>query len=616
MVHFRAPYDVEGKVLTEYAIDIIKSRKVVIFYQNDAFGKGLLSGAQKVLKDRNINDWTLVPYERNSIEFAPQVETIKKIDPDTILFFSATIAARKFIEQYGIAAMRDKKLLGNSDFGELAFRTFEKENGLHFIYINVVPNPETSDLEIAQQYRAEMKKQNIAPNQFGFEAYIAMDIVLMVLRSMQPPYTKEKMLEALTNIKDFNYKGIKLNFNPQTRSLANILWIDSGKPEWELVEVKNERPVDVPLIQKESDFVPEKNVMKGLTVGTINLGATIDLSKGTRAFGEQDKNGLEARLKEAQEDGEKVPKLVILDNEYTPEITVKELQQLMKEGIDIFIGSTGTVTLEPYLPLIREKKVLVLFPITGSSIFRKPDLEYIVHFRAPYEAEGKVLTEYALDTIKPRKVVVFYQNDAFGQGLLDGAQKVLRDRNITDWKFISYERNSTDFVSQVQTIKDIDPDTILFFSVSDPAQALIEQYGIPAMRDKKLLGSSILCEIEFMAFQKKNDLHFIYTQVVPNPETSDLQIVQQYRTEMNKLHVPLSPFGLEAYIAMDILLIALHSIQPPYTKEKILDALTSIKDYNYKGLKLNFDPHTRSLANILWIDSGTPNWELVETSAK
>jgi len=48
----------------------------------------------------------------------------------------------------------------------------------------------------------------------------------------------------------------------------------------------------------------------------------------------------------------------------------------------------------------------------------------------------------------------------------------------------------------------------------------------------------------------------------------------------------------------------LKKIKGKITKEKIIQKLEGIKNYDFAGLKLNFDSKTRSLAKDIWIDTG------------
>ena len=55
---------------------------------------------------------------------------------------------------------------------------------------------------------------------------------------------------------------------------------------------------------------------------------------------------------------------------------------------------------------------------------------------------------------------------------------------------------------------------------------------------------------------------------------------------------------------------------PPYTTDKIIQAIESMKSYPFKGLILNFDPETRELSKQVWIDNGEKHWLPVDLEEK
>jgi hypothetical protein len=65
-----------------------------------------------------------------------------------------------------------------------------------------------------------------------FEGFINSSILAMSLENIEPPFTKEKILAELESIRNLNFKGLKLNFNPETRELSNHVWIDTGHGHW------------------------------------------------------------------------------------------------------------------------------------------------------------------------------------------------------------------------------------------------------------------------------------------------------------------------------------------------------------------------------------------------
>ncbi len=66
--------------------------------------------------------------------------------------------------------------------------------------------------------------------------------------------------------------------------------------------------------------------------------------------------------------------------------------------------------------------------------------------------------------------------------------------------------------------------------------------------------------------------------------------------------------AMREYIKTSITFDAIQNIKGPLTMQKLIDYFEQMKDYEYKGLTLNFDPEKRSLAHTLWINTGEGPW--------
>ncbi len=355
---------------------------------------------------------------------------------------------------------------------------------------------------------------------------------------------------------------------------------------------------------------PLNNKRKPLYIGT-----SLDLSKSLGFQGKRIKQHMDLIIQGINQEGGvngHPVYLTALDNEYTPEKAKKNIETLLKDNINIILNPLGSPTLKSYLNLIKEEKVLVLFPIASAS-FQKHNLKYLIRFRAPTETIGYILAKYSIETLKATRIAVFYQDDSFGESGLTGILKYLNEKGISQVEKIPYPRNVTDLRSQVTQIKKFDPDTIIFISVSVPTKAFIRQLGTGFFSGKNLLGSEDLAEEPFQLFLKNKGLKLIIGNVVPNPNTSQLEIVEEFRKYTIQENISLDAFALEVYINMKLFVYLLKQIEGPITMETIVNVAEQVKDREFKGLKLNFDTKTRQLSNTVWLNTGKDQWNAITT---
>jgi ABC-type branched-subunit amino acid transport system substrate-binding protein len=631
LIHFRKSYIDEAKFALAYALDVLKIKTVAILYQNDSFGLGALEGAIQFAKERNINyqkEWTIIPYERGDLNLTNQAEKIRSVNPDAILFCALANPVKEVIRILGTTFFNQKKLIGVSDFSDRDFEDFIKGKGLQFIVMNVVPNPETSTMQIAKEFRELMKKDAIDLDAWAFEGYIAGELMLDCLKKVEKDITTESIIKQFESYKNYNFKGLELDFNPETRELSKYLWINDGESEWKQFTIEKqekketmapeqkptqiEKPATKPEVQQKTK---PADVVK-ITEAMLTFGSSLDLSKGERFSGLKLKEGMSLYLRKMSEEGDTIqgiiPKIVFLDDEYTPEHARGNVLHFIKDGIDKTVGSPGSPTLEAYLDLVKEKKIAVFFPATGAPLFRNPELKYIVNLRNSNPQEAKAAVEYALDVDKAKKLAFFVQNDAFGKGAFEGAKLVAKSRNIDyekQWKIVYCERTAVDLAKQVTDIKEYNPDAIIFLAIPIQGMELIRLLGSSYLVEKKMFAISDYGQSVFKEFMREKGLRVLITNVVPNPNGLTIPIVNEFRDYAKKNNIQPDTDTLEGYLSVAVLVDTIKKIKGEITVESIISQLEQIKDYNFKGLLLNFNKETRELLANIWIDTITDDWK-------
>ncbi len=310
-------------------------------------------------------------------------------------------------------------------------------------------------------------------------------------------------------------------------------------------------------------------------------------------------------------------RLVMLNDRYTPYLTFTQAKILLNDyKTNILLTPQGTPTLEACLPLIREHKLLALFNWGGARMFRNPKLTDVINYRTSYFNEAKALIDYAVKNIYIKNFTFFYQDDSYGKSALRGAREALKKHDITKWTEVPYRRNAIALEpSIVKKVEDSHPEAIVFFSTNTPSASLIRALGTPYLVNKYLLGITFLSD-SFRYFLGERGLNFIISRVVPNPLTSTLEIAREYRAHMKK-YAPESTLAVdsfEAYINACLLIHVMETMTGEITKDKIISAFENMKNYQFKGLTLNFDPITRELATntIVWVDTGKEWLEIIK----
>lgn len=344
----------------------------------------------------------------------------------------------------------------------------------------------------------------------------------------------------------------------------------------------------------------------------IIVGSTMDFTKSSKDQGKQGRAGITLRINQQNQNGGingRPIQVVYMDDEYTPSYARRNILEFIeKYKSSLILAPLGSPTLESYFDLVKEKKVFVFFPLTGAPFFRRPDVTNIVHWTASYDAEGKAVTEYTIKEKAPNLVAFFYQDDAFGKGALIGGHAAAKAANIPVLD-VPYARNTTDFKEAIDKIMRAQAGSIGFFSTSIAATEFIRQAKVERLTDKVLFGISYLSEEAFKKFLHQKGLDMNISNFSPNIHNSKLPFMLEAK-ELAEAEGDLifDTFLVEGYLCADLFIYILNQISGEITHEKIHEVIKSIKNVNYKGITLNYNPDKQELFNKLWIDNGQPDW--------
>jgi len=342
---------------------------------------------------------------------------------------------------------------------------------------------------------------------------------------------------------------------------------------------------------------------------SLSIGSTIGISRGLGMQGQSVERGISVAVNHANKTGGVNAYMLrpfIFDDAYMPHRASQNVDHLLNDfNVNLIIAPTGTPTLQAYDQQVRKQEGAVLFPVTGSPVFRSQDHPRTVHFRPSYVEEARALTQHVIDTYKTRKMVFFYQDDEFGRPLRDAAIQVLQDNGIQDWLDVAYLQGQVDFARQAQQIREYNPSTIGFFATSSASQELIRKLTSTFLIGKPLFGNSDLGEYSFRQFIKQQGVRCSLALAVPDPEKSTLPIAQEFRARMDRLGWPYDVFAFEGYIAVQVLAESLRSLSREFSVDAMLTWFEALNQYQFKGLELTFDPATRSLSQPVAIQTIT-----------
>src|SRR4029077_18630261 len=147
-------------------------------------------------------------------------------------------------------------------------------------------------------------------------------------------------------------------------------------------------------------------------------------------------------------------KLVVEDHGYDPKKAVLATQKLVqKDKIFAMVGTIGTPTALPSMPILFEKNIPHLFPLTAAREMYEPLHKLKYSFAATYYDQMRAGVKHIVKLKGFKKVCTLYQDDDFGLEVMRGAEAGLKEMNMALAEKTTYKRGATDFSSQIAKMK-------------------------------------------------------------------------------------------------------------------------------------------------------------------
>jgi branched-chain amino acid transport system substrate-binding protein len=196
---------------------------------------------------------------------------------------------------------------------------------------------------------------------------------------------------------------------------------------------------------------------QGVSKGEIVIGSMQDLSGPLVGFSKPLVNGMNMRVDELNAlggvNGRKL-KLVVEDHGYDPKKAVLATQKLVqKDRIFAMVGTIGTPAALPSMPILFDKNIPHLFPLTAAREMYEPLHKLKYSFAATYFDQVRAGVKYIVKQKGYSKVCSMYQDDDFGLEVLRGAEAGLKDLNLAMAEKTTYKRGATDFSSQISRMR-------------------------------------------------------------------------------------------------------------------------------------------------------------------
>lgn len=343
--------------------------------------------------------------------------------------------------------------------------------------------------------------------------------------------------------------------------------------------------------------VQAQSAATGVSANTIRLGMSGPFSGPNGAYGREMRETINAYFEQVNAAGgihDRKLELVALDDGYETERTVANTKELLNQHkVFALLGYYGSSPTTAAMEVFSAARVPLIGTISGADTLRKPANRYMINVRASYADETEAIVNQ-LVSLGLKSIAVFYQNDGFGHSGLDGVVATLKKHNMAPSAVGSVERNSLNVVAAVDAIGKVRPQAVVMVSLYKPSAAFVRLMKSRGLFPQYATLSPVGAEL--LAAELGEDARGIgISQVMPYPWNDTIPVVKEYKRLIDKQKdVAPSYYGIEGYITAKLMVEALRKAGRDLNREKLVDALDTMRPYDLGGYSINLSPDNRN----------------------
>jgi len=202
-------YDGETRVMLRYLAEERGADRIGVVYANNAYGQYFASRANKFGTEFGYDVVGIEPLARDAADALAQMETLKDREADAIIMAVYPVGAKKIIEAKGVLDWNVRLVSSGPLTDEQYFATEGDfaEGTLGFCHY---PNPTESDAPGIVEYRRLMEEYfpGHPVNRYSLYGYVMGSLVVEGLRRAGPDLTRQRFIDAVETIKDWDSGGI------------------------------------------------------------------------------------------------------------------------------------------------------------------------------------------------------------------------------------------------------------------------------------------------------------------------------------------------------------------------------------------------------------------------
>ena len=281
------------------------------------------------------------------------------------------------------------------------------------------------------------------------------------------------------------------------------------------------------------------------------------------------------------------------DDSYNPAKTIAGVKQLQEQvGIFAWVSGVGTPTGLAVMDYLMERKIPWVGPMSGTAVFGIPPKKYLFVLYAPIDKEAQVLTKYAVETLKKKRVAVVHLNDDLGKAGLSGIRKQLAIYGMKTVEEIPVSVTETDMRPHMMRLRRSEADVVIQYTNYHHAAKLMVAAKI-ANYNPAWMGGSPISDFRTMWKLTKGAAKGLISAITIEGPESQHPVLLLYKRIFDKYAVKGEKWNNNWYAGMimaEAMVEGLKLTGRDLTRENFVKGMERIKNFQGISGPISFKP--------------------------
>lgn len=277
--------------------------------------------------------------------------------------------------------------------------------------------------------------------------------------------------------------------------------------------------------------------------------------------------------------------LIIADDQLDPSKTVVEVKRLVEsDKVFALVGGLGSYGCLAVMDYLEKNGVPFVYQGAGTSLLVVPPKKYIFGVQPDYTLEGQLIAKFLVENLGKKRVAVIYMANDVGKEGQAAVKMRLEKYNLKPALEVAYNPAETDYSALAINVLNANPDSIVIYGfIVDTIRWIktLRDYGITA----PVVTTYANADPSFITLGGKQVEGVYLTGWVPLATPDRPEFLRDYERavaifqETYPKQVP-SSYAVAGFIAAEVFTQGLIQAGPDLTREGLVRALESFKNWN------------------------------------